>query len=69
MKDHELKKLIEAIQSYLDGGVVAIPSEVVALEYARECQQINDRLAKIGEMIQSGGELEALQIAEELART
>jgi uncharacterized protein YqiB (DUF1249 family) len=60
--------LIDSIRSLLDGRITSSPPEVVALEYARLCRDVNDRLSRIAPMLQEGGEIQALQIAEQPPR-
>ena len=64
MNNHEVNQLIEAIQMYLDGGSGQIPAEIASHQYAEECVQVNERLSRIAMILDSGGELEALQVAE-----
>jgi hypothetical protein len=64
MNNHEANQLVEAIQMYLDGGSGQIPAEVASHQYAEECSQVNERLARIAMMLSSGGDMEALQVAE-----
>jgi hypothetical protein len=68
MKDHEVNKLIESIQTRLDGGAGSLSEEVAAIEYARECREANERFDRIATVLASGGELEALQLAETAPR-
>jgi hypothetical protein len=60
--------LIDSIRSLLDGRITSSPPEVVALEYARLCRDVNERLSRIAPMLQEGGEIQALQIAEQPPR-
>ena len=60
--------LIDSIRSLLDGRTTSTPPEVAALEYARLCRDVNDRLSRIAPMLQEGGEIQALQIAEQPPR-
>jgi hypothetical protein len=64
MNNHEVNQLVEAIQIHLDGGSGPIPAEIAAHQYAKECGQVNERLARIAMMLDSGGDMEALQVAE-----
>jgi len=41
-----------------------MPAEVASTEYARECREVNERFDRISMMLASGGELEAIQVAE-----
>jgi hypothetical protein len=60
--------LIESIRSLLEGRLANSPADVVALEYASLCREVNDRLEKISLMLESGGEIQALQMAEQPPR-
>jgi len=64
MKDHEVNRMTDAMQSCLDGGASGLPEEVAAAQYAQECRVINERLARIAMMLESAGEMEALQVSE-----
>lgn len=61
-------ELIDSIRVLLDGRTSSISSEVLALEYAKQCCEVNERLVKISLMLESGGEIQALQLAEQAPR-
>lgn len=63
-KNHEINRLTEAIELCLEGGSSELPADLLASQYAAECSDINSRLAMIATMIDSGGDMEALQVAE-----
>jgi hypothetical protein len=58
-------ELIDAIRGLLAGRPTAVAGEVLALEYARQCREVNARLGKIALMLEGGGEIQALQLAEQ----
>jgi hypothetical protein len=61
-------ELIDSIRSVLDERNTSVSAEVLALEYAKQCRDVNDRLGKIRLMLDSGGEIQALQMAEQPPR-
>jgi hypothetical protein len=61
-------ELIDFIRGQLDGRPTSVAAEVLALEYARQCRDVNERLGKIGLMLEGGGEIQALQFAEQPPR-
>lgn len=63
-----LTDIIDSIRGLLDDRASSVSPEVLALEYAKECRAINERLAKIGLMLEGGGEIQALQFAEQPPR-
>ncbi len=60
-----LTELTDSIRGLLDGRPCSAAAEVLALEYARQCREVNERLGKIGLMLEGGGEIQALQLAEQ----
>lgn len=61
-------ELIDSIRYLLDDRASNVPAEVLAHEYAKQCRELNQRLATIGMMLESGGEIQALQLAEQSPR-
>lgn len=61
-------ELIDSIRCLLDDRVSSVSAEILAHEYAKECRELNERLSKIGLMLESGGEIQALQLAEQPPR-
>ena len=61
-------ELIDSMRSLLGGRPTTVAAEVVALEYAQHCRAVNERLAKIALMLEGGGEIQALQFAEQAPR-
>ncbi len=64
MKNAELRGLITEIQGCLASGVKGEGAEVLAINYARECRAVNQRLVQVAEMLEADGALQALQFAE-----
>lgn len=58
-------ELIDAIRSLLAGRPSSVAGEVLALAYANQCREVNARLGKIALMLEGGGEIQALQLAEQ----
>jgi hypothetical protein len=63
-----ITELIDSIRGQLDGRASSVATEVLALEYAKQCREVNERLSKIGLMLEGGGEIQALQLAEQPPR-
>ncbi len=61
-------ELIDSIRGQLDGRASSVSPELLALEYAKQCREVNERLGKIGLMLEGGGEIQALQLAEQSPR-
>jgi hypothetical protein len=61
-------ELIDSIRSVLSERITPVSAEVLALEYANQCRDVNERLGKIRLMLDSGGEIQALQMAEQPPR-
>jgi hypothetical protein len=61
-------ELTDSIRGLLDGRASSVSPELLALEYAKQCREVNERLAKIGLMLEGGGEIQALQLAEQSPR-
>lgn len=61
-------ELIDSIRNVLDGRAISVAAEVLALDYARHCREVNERLGKIALMLEGGGEIQALQHAEQAPR-
>jgi hypothetical protein len=61
-------ELIDSIRCLLDDRASSVSAEVLANEYAKQCRELNERLSKIGLMLESGGEIQALQLAEQPPR-
>jgi hypothetical protein len=57
--------LIDAIRGLLAGRPANAAGEVLAVEYAKQCRDVNGRLGKIALMLEGGGEIQALQLAEQ----
>src|SRR5271155_648424 len=57
-------KLIRQIREALAIGGASAPTEDLAAEYARICQEANQRLDSCAAMISQGSEYQALQLAE-----
>lgn len=68
MTPSSLNDLIDSIRLLLDGRPSSIAAEVAALEYARYCREVNERLGRIAPMLAEGGEIQALQLAEQAPR-
>ncbi|MEI6674630.1 MAG: hypothetical protein WCO57_05590 [Verrucomicrobiota bacterium] len=68
MNPSALNELIDTIQSLLDDRPTSATPDVVAQEYARMCREVNERLGRIGLMLEEGGEIQALQLAEQPPR-
>jgi hypothetical protein len=68
MNPASLNDLIDSIRNHLDGRPSSMAAEVAAMEYARLCREVNERLGRIGPMLAEGGEIQALQIAEQSPR-
>ena len=68
MTPSSLNDLIDSIRLLLDGRPSSMAAEVVALEYARHCREVNERLGRIAPMLAGGGEIQALQLAEQPPR-
>jgi hypothetical protein len=64
----QTNELIDAIRGLLDGRPSSEAPEVLALGYAKRCREVNERLSKIGMMLEGGGEIQALQLAEQPPR-
>ncbi|MCH2065247.1 MAG: hypothetical protein MK194_16155 [Roseibacillus sp.] len=64
MKNVELRGLITEIQGCLASGVKVDGAEVLAIDYARECRAVNQRLVQVAEMLNADGALQALQFSE-----
>lgn len=58
-------ELTDLIRSLLAGRPSSVAGELLAAEYGRMCREVNGRLGKIRMMLESGGEIQALQLAEE----
>lgn len=63
-----LNDLVDSIRLLLDGRPSSMAAEVVALEYSRQCREVNERLGRIAPMLAGGGEIQALQLAEQPPR-
>jgi hypothetical protein len=61
-------ELIDSIRDLLDDRASSISAEILAMEYAKQCRGVNERLSKIGLMLESGGDIQALQLAEQPPR-
>jgi hypothetical protein len=61
-------ELIDSIRCLLDDRASSVSAEILAHEYAKQCRESNERLSKIGLMLESGGEIQALQLAEQPPR-
>ena len=68
MNPSKLNELIDTIRSLLDGSPTSVAPATVAQEYARNCREVNERFARIGLMLAEGGEIQALQLAEQSPR-
>jgi hypothetical protein len=64
----QTSELIDLIRNVLDERATSVPAEVLAMEYAKRCREVNDRFEKIGMMLSGGGEIQALQLAEQPPR-
>lgn len=64
----QTNELIDALRALLDGRPSSEAAEVLALGYAKRCREVNERLGKIGMMLEGGGEIQALQHAEQPPR-
>jgi hypothetical protein len=63
-----ITELIDSMRGHLDDRPGNVAAEVLALEYARQCREVNERLGKIALMLEGGGEIQALQHAEQAPR-
>jgi hypothetical protein len=68
MTPSSLHELIDSIRALLDGHPGSVVAEVVALEYAGRCREVNERLGRLAPMLAGGGEIQALQLAEQPPR-
>lgn len=68
MNSVTLHNLIDSIGSLLEGRPFIGSVEMVAHEYAEQCRMVNERLARIPPMLEEGGEIQALQLAEQAPR-
>ena len=59
---------VEDIVNLLKGRTLSSSPEVVAENYAKACESANQRLSKISRILEKGGEIEALQVAEQEPR-
>ena len=64
----QTSELIDLIRNVLDERATSVPAEVLAMEYAKRCREVNDRFEKIEMMLSGGGEIQALQLAEQAPR-
>lgn len=68
MSPSAINNMIDSIRNLLDERPFSDPAEVVAVDYARLCREVNERLARIAPMLAGGGEIQALQLAEQAPR-
>lgn len=65
---HPVRQITESISLLLEERPAGIAPEVLASEYARCCREVNERLERIAVMLEGGGEIQALQVAEQAPR-
>ncbi|MCX6879924.1 MAG: hypothetical protein NTW21_39895 [Verrucomicrobia bacterium] len=68
MNSVTLNNLIDSIRSLLAGRPANAAAELVAHEYAQQCRVVNERLVRIAPILDGGGEIQALQLAEQPPR-
>jgi len=68
MNASALNELIDTIHSLLDGRPTSAVPGSVAQEYAITCFGVNQRFGRIAAMLEEGGEIQALQLAEQPPR-
>lgn len=60
-----IPELIDSIRCLLDERPSSVSAEILAHEYAKQSLELNERLSKISLMLESGGEIQALQLAQQ----
>lgn len=60
-----LNNLIDSIRNLLAGRPASGSVELVAHEYAQQCRVVNERLQRIAPILDGGGEIQALELANQ----